>query len=169
MLNPKDKQMLARVLYRCAMWVSFSDDEGGDPAQNLEGRVLKRSTQDLYRSFPNGSDEREILGIILSNSHNWRAWNENLINLIPELKQAAPLMSPTVRQLAMTLSKDVATAFQERSMISSWFAQITMIIRGIFSKLSPNLTPQEYANISGNEKAALHELAGALEITDFNI
>ncbi|HNQ92277.1 MAG TPA: hypothetical protein PKI93_05025 [Alphaproteobacteria bacterium] len=169
MLNPKDKQRLAKLVYRCAMWVSLSDEKGGASAQSLEERVLKRSIQDLYRKFANGSDEREILGIALANTHNWRAWNENLINLIPELKEARPVMSPSIRRLAMDLAKDVATAFQERSMVSSWVVQITVSIRSLFSKLNPNLTPQECANISGNEKAALYELADALEITDFNI
>ena len=41
-LNPKEKQELARIMLRCAMWVSISDEAGGNSSQSAEERVLKR-------------------------------------------------------------------------------------------------------------------------------
>jgi len=168
MLNPTDKQLLARLVYRCALWVSLADERGGPQAQNIEERVLKRSLQDLYRKLPKDSDEREILGITLSNTTHWhRGWSDNLINLIPELKNRRDIITPTIALMILDLSRDVATAFRERSALSSLVIQVTVATRKIFSKLNPDLTPQEYANISVNEKAALHELADALGITGY--
>lgn len=162
--NPKDKQLIAKLIFRAAMWVSLSDDKGGNTAQSIETRVIKARLQSLYRQFPNGSDEREIVGIALSNTQHWKAWSNDLIELLHEIQAAKPILTPSLRQIMLGVARDVATAFQERSGLSSAVVKASVVIRGLFSKKISRLSPQEVANISSSERAALRELAEVLEI-----
>ncbi len=167
--NPRDKQFIAKLIYRCAMWVSLSDEDGGNTAQGIESRVVKARLQSLYRQFPNGSDEREIIGITLSNTQHWKAWSNDLIELLQEIQVAKPILTPSLRQIMFSVARDVATAFQERSGVSALAVKASVVIRGMFSKRSSRLSPQEVANISASERAALRELAEALEIENSNL
>ena len=151
--NPKDKQFIAKLIYRSAMWVSLSDDDGGNAAQSLEVRVIKARLQALYRQFPNGSDEREIIGITLSNTQHWKAWSNDLIELLKEIHSVRDILTPSLRQIMYNLARDVATAFQERSGLSSIIVKISVVIRGMFSKGNSRLSPQEVANISASERS----------------
>ncbi|MCB1557612.1 MAG: hypothetical protein KDJ50_01650 [Alphaproteobacteria bacterium] len=168
-LNPKEKKELARLIFRCAMWVSFSDEVGGNSSQSAEERVLKRRLQTLYKSHRTGSDEREILGIILGNSQYWKNWCEDLINLTSEIKAFGDRFPKSLRLIAIGLATDVATAFEERSFFSSLFIQIIFHLKKIFSRTAMKLSPEEQASISPSEKAALKELALLLDIQDFHI
>ncbi|MDY0030188.1 MAG: hypothetical protein RBR86_09635 [Pseudobdellovibrionaceae bacterium] len=168
-LNPKEKQELARIMLRCAMWVSISDEAGGNSSQNAEERVLKRRIQTLYKSARTGTDEREILGIILSNTQYWRVWCEDLISLMPEIRAASSRFPVAMRKIALGLATDVATAFEERSAVSSFLMRTSLRFKSMFSKSNSYLSPEERASISASEMAALKELALALEIPDFHI
>lgn len=168
-LSPSEKQQLARVLYRSAMWVSISDGDGGRQSQSLEERMLKKRLQYLYKRQKVGTLEREVLGIALANTSSWRVWNEDLSELMGELNVLQSLMSAEIKTMIMEIGKDIAVAFRERSFFAALFAQIGMLIRRCFTKLNPNLSLSEYASISVSERAALMELADALKITDYNI
>ncbi len=163
-LNPKEKQELARLAYRCAMWVSVSDEDGGGSSKNAEDRVLKKQMQTLYRNTRLGTNEREILGIILANSQHWKSWCTDLIDLMEEIARYQERITPKLAEMIMKLAMDVATAFEERSAFSSFFVRISFRIRNIFSSSGSVLSPEEHASISTNERAALKELAAALKI-----
>ncbi|HRK97812.1 MAG: hypothetical protein KDJ26_04145 [Alphaproteobacteria bacterium] len=168
-LNPKDKQELARILYRCAVWIAVSDDSGGISAKNAEERILKKRIQYLYRDARNGTDEREILGIVLANSSKWKEWQENLINLMDEIGKNSEIISPKLCDIIMVIAKDVAMAFEERSLLSSLLFKISICVRNIFSSSRSDLSADELSSISKTEIAALHELATALKISNFHV
>lgn len=168
-LTPKDKMQLARIIYRSAMWISVSDGDGGRQAQSLEERMLKKRLQYLYKKHATGSLEREVLGIILANTSSWRNWNEDLLDLMDEIRVAREMIPLNIRSMIMDIGRGVAVAFRERSFVSAMFAQLGMIVRSFFTKLNPQLTPSEYASISVSERAALLELADALEIGNYNL
>ncbi|MDD3021489.1 MAG: hypothetical protein PHX61_11025 [Alphaproteobacteria bacterium] len=163
-LNPKEKQELARLVYRCTMWVSISDEEGGGSSRSAEDRVLKKRMQTLYRNTRLGTNEREILGIILANSQYWKSWCEDLIDLMDEIARYQERIPQKLAEMIMALAMDVATAFEERSAFSSFFVRAGFRIRNIFSSSGSILSPEEHASISPNERAALKELAFALKV-----
>lgn len=166
-LSPEDLIIVARITYRSALWISYSDDDGGRSAQAQESAVLKRSIQTLQRKTRVGSDERKILELAIAKTDLWHEWSVDLIGVIHDIDKHIEKISPSMRMIIMEIAKNVATAFEERSWLSSMRVRMVAGVRNKFTKMRPKMTPKQISSISDCEMSALRELAKALGVSNF--
>lgn len=166
-LSPEDQLIVARIAYRSALWISYSDDDGGRTAQAQESVVLKRSIQSLQRKTRVGSDERKILELALAKTDLWHEWSVDLIGVIEDIQKHIEKISPTMRVIIMDIAKNVAMAFEERSWLSAIRVRMAASVRNRFTKMRPKMTPKQISSISDCEMSALRELAKALGVSNF--
>ncbi len=166
-LSPEDQLIVARITYRSALWISYSDDDGGRSAQAQESAMLKRSIQSLQRKTRAGSDERKVLEIVIANTNLWHEWSVDLIELIHDIDKYIDKISPSMRMLIMEIARNVATAYEERSWISAVKVRMVASVRNKFTKMRSKMTPKQISSISDCEMSALKELARALGVSNF--
>lgn len=177
-LTDNQRHRLVSLPYRAGLFVSVSDQSGGDQASDNEIRAL----ENLIYGFSDGVFGSELVQNVMSETiklkHEWKNWHENLDSVPEECRDALTILSSHVDQKErmayarriMALGEAVALAFREDIDAQSGFGRVKAYLRYMKtmrlakSKNLPTKTFDNFLSISADEYDALMKMANAMNV-----
>ncbi|MFK7839750.1 MAG: hypothetical protein AB8B83_05410 [Bdellovibrionales bacterium] len=171
-------QRLIQLPYRAGLYVSVSDDVGGEQASENEIRAL----ENLIYGFSDGVFGSELVQHVMSETikhkHEWKGWHDDLDKVPNECEDALAILAGHFDQKErnayatriLSLGEAVALAFRENVEAQSGFARFKaylhyMKCNKIAKKKSlPQKTFDDFLSISKDERLALEALATSLNL-----
>ena len=175
-LTDNQKYRLISLPYRAGLYVSHSDQSGGDEANDNELRALENLIYGFSDGVFGSELVQDIMATTIKHKDEWKNWGQDLHRVPEECSDALSILSPFVErkeQVAyasriMDIGEAVALAFREAEEVSSFGAKIKLYFE-YFSAMQkakaaklPKRSFDEYLAISADEREALNALAKAL-------
>lgn len=176
-LTENQRYRLYSLPYRVGVYISESDDSGGEAANENERRAI----ENLIHGFSDGVFGSElvqnIMALTIEYKNQWAAWDENIENVPDECRDALAILSGVVdykersayATRIMEIGEAVALAFRETSDIS-FFGSLKLRLdhfKACQRAKGQGLPPRsfdDYLAISQDERAALYKLSRALGV-----
>ena len=180
-LSTDQRTLIVSLPYRAGLWVSHSDDAGGDEADQKELVALSN----IIHGFSEQVFGSELLQYVMNETVNrkdeWPQWAATLENVPEDCRRALDILRDHVDEKEvgayamrlMEIGEAVALAFREYEQ-KSVFDQVQVYVSYILAKLrarkqaKPAKTFDQFLNISTHERKALGALAEALD-TSYSI
>lgn len=178
-LSPSDRELLVRLPWRVGMWVSSSDDQGGDAASAAEAQALASIIVGFVEDSCKGELVQRLMEETVARRSEWPSWSEDLEAVPEECRIAVDSLSSVMpaRDLAsfkanmIEIGVAVASAWSERPDRRGPAGQIADWVRSLFSRHgiwpfsggAQSLDFGDAESISFAERAALNRLAHSLE------
>lgn len=169
--------LLIALPYRVGLWVSESDIDGGEEAQEAEQRTLEA----LICGFVEDCCKCEFVELLmrgtLQKKETWHLWNDNLDKVPDECQSAISLIEERLppadvdsfKQTLIQIAYTVAMAFVEYEGDITPIQKLLLYTDYLKTKLKPRHGDQDrirsfddFLSISMNERKALSELEKAL-------
>lgn len=180
-LSPDQRTLIISLPYRVGLWVSHSDDTGGDEAQDKELTALSNILQGFSAQVFGSELIQYVMDETTKRKDSWPEWNNNVENVPEDCKRALEALRQYTEekevkayaQRLIEIGEAVALAFREYE-DQSFSDQLKVYASYIMTKIRSKLTKQpvksfeQFLNISMNERRALATLASALE-TQYSI
>ena len=176
-LSEQDKNLLIALPYRVGMYVSQSDETGGDQAQMKEFETLMNILTGISEDFCKSEIMQKILQETVAHKDRWREWNANLDEVPDECRRGLECLEGRVDQRTDLLSvRDtlidigiaIGMAFRENDGgAGSMVDAVKDTARNVLGSFIPSMAKDErfaHLNISTSERAALEKVAKAMDI-----
>lgn len=173
----EQRELLVSLPYRTGLWVSESDEGGGEDSSTSEMQVLEGLITGYAEDFLKSEFVEELLRETLAQKSRWPAWSSDLAQVPGQCREAVKIVSERLeardvlsfRQNLMEIAVTVAMAYREEGegpdKISVFSGQYW---NRLFSRLKGESAPSDGSeNISRAERRVLMELSNALQV-DFN-
>ena len=174
---PKEKtDSLIRLPYRVGLWVSESDDTGGDEADEKELIVLQSLIMAYAQDFCKSEFVQGLMEETVKHRSQWESWHANTEQVEQECRELIYFLQDHLPKKELNAFKanlyeigySVAMAYREfdedtpfveklKAYLTLWIAQVRAALSGTAPK-----TEDEILNISSSEKMALDKLKNAL-------
>ena len=174
-LSPEQRKLVISLPYRVGLWVSQSDDTGGEEAADKELTALSNILQGFSAQVFGSELLQYIMDETTRHQENWPNWAQNVENVPEECKQALDALREHVdekdvnaySQRLIEIGEAVALAFREyedQSLGDQLKIYGSYIVTKIRSRLTkqPSKSFEQFLNISISERKALAKLATAL-------
>ena len=176
-LNIEEKRLIVQLPYRVGLYVSESDQTGGDESDEQEAQVLASIIQGFAEDVMGAESIQHIISTTLMLKEQWGEWTADLDAVPRECEKAVGIMaqhvSPKDAKAFSTqmyeIGEAVALAFKEyeegnlikdlMTRFRYWQDQVYHKRHGLREK-----TYDEYISISADERAALKKLAIGLQL-----
>ena len=178
--NITDNQLyrLTSLPYRVGLYVSQSDQSGGDAANENELRAI----ENLIYGFADGVFGSELVQNIMAETikqkDKWSDWDQHLEQVPDECTDALAILSPYVdykestayAMRLMDIGEAVALAFREDIAGQAGFGRILAYLRYLSyakkakAKKLPVRNFEDFLSISNDERRALVTVAESLSI-----
>ncbi len=174
-LSPDQRLNIVSLPYRVGLWISVSDQTGGNKADAKELLALSN----IISGFASQVFGSELLQYVMQETVNrkgeWEKWTAHINNVPKEAEAALDVLrahAPENEVKAyvsrlMEISEAVALAFREyenmtfSDKLRVYGLYIMSVIKGKFSD-GPRKTFDQFLRISLNERKALNALAAAM-------
>lgn len=177
-LSEQDKNMVTRLPYRVGLWVSQSDDSGGDDADEEELSALENIIAGFTEDVFGSEVVQYVMAETLSNKDSWEAWDNELGAVPQECVKALQILQTITdekeisafKKRLIDIGEAVALAFREeggddmKRRLAYYVSFFTAKLQGRQQAASAK-TLDQYLNISAKEREALNSLALALNTT----
>lgn len=174
-LSPGQRNLVISLPYRVGLWISKSDDTGGEEAQDKELTALSNILQGFSAQVFGSELLQYIMDETTHQQENWPNWAQNVENVPEECKQALDVLRQHVdekdvnaySQRLIEIGEAVALAFREYEdqsfgdQLKIYSSYILTKVKSRFSK-QPAKSFEQFLNISISERKALAKLANAL-------
>ncbi len=175
-LLPDQRNLLVSLPYRVGLYVSESDQSGGDDSDEAEMRALE-SIITAYSQEVFGSETVQyVISETVNRKAEWDIWGENLDTIESQCHQAVDILSSAVddkevssfKRHLIEIGESVALAFREYGDSTPMLDKIRIYMYYMKSRkeaVSKGIIPMEwdqFINISLDERKALQRLAQAL-------
>ncbi len=175
-LTPEQRDIVVKLPYRAGLFISESDNSGGDSANDDERRTL----ENIIYGFADGVFGSELIQYIMSEIINrraeWGQWDQNLDNVLQEAHDAMEILSAYVDQKEcsaftvriMEIAEAVALAFREQENLTHiehlrlYLSYLSHRARARALKM-PYRNFNDFLSISPAERVALSQMAQALK------
>jgi hypothetical protein len=177
-LSDQDKKVLIALPYRVGLFVSHSDSDGGEEAEDREIQTLNNILIEIQQDFCKSEIMQKILIETVAHKDQWASWNKNIEDVPDECTHAADLLVGLVEQQGDLMSVKetlvdigvaVAMAFRESGNSGypgeSPVADAVKSMRNVLARFIPSLRVDDrftHLNISRTERGALIKLHNAL-------
>ena len=178
--NLADSQIhrIVSLPYRAGLYVSVSDQSGGDKASENELRAL----ENLIYGFSDGVFGSELVQDVMAETikrkHEWKDWHNDLDRVPEECYDALSILSPhfdhkeraAYARRVLALGEAVALAFREDIGSQAGFGRFKAYLRYLKmvhkakKKKFPVKSFEDFLSISSDEREALTKLAAALKV-----
>ena len=178
--NYTDNQIerLVKLPYRAGLYVSASDESGGEAASQNELRAL----ENLIYGFADGVFGSELVQHVMAETikrkHEWKSWHDDLEKVPHECEDALSILSSHVdykeresyAQRIIALGEAVALAFREDVDSQAGFGRFKAYLRYLKmvkqakAKKLPVKSFDDFLSISSQERDALLKLGSALRV-----
>jgi hypothetical protein len=176
-LDKEELELLVPLPYRTGLWVSLSDESGGDTADEAELQALESIVCGFSEDFCKSELAEAILNETVLQREQWDAWSKTIENVPSECRQAVEVLAKKYdhknvtgfKETLMEISYAVALAYREFDNSVPLKEKVTMywafVSDRVLSKVlqKPPKTHDEIFNISRAEKLALTELSVSLK------
>lgn len=173
-----EQDLLIRLPYRVGVWISESDDGGGEEADAQEIQVLRALLVAYVQDFCKTEFVQKVMEQTVIQKDQWDGWHDNIDNVIDECRQVMSLLIEHLSTKELSAFRDnlieigysVAMAYceldDERSLLVKTKAYLSMWVEKIQRSLTGAQEKQsdEYLNISAREQEALNTLVDALSL-----
>ena len=172
---PQEKhQDLIALPYRVGMWISFSDLDGGDAAEESELHACENMIAAYVEDFCKSEFVQDLMVQTLKQRHEWDIWKTDLNKVPEECAETLNYLRTTIGDAETSAFVDnlieigfsVALAYRESEPVMSLKDKLSKFGRVVRERLSARpieISPYaEYSNVSKKEWASLQILAEAL-------
>lgn len=91
-LNIDEKRLIVQLPYRVGLYVSESDQSGGEDSDAQEAQVLANIIRGFAEEIMGAESIQHIISTTLMLKEQWGEWGENLQNVPQECEQAIEIM-----------------------------------------------------------------------------
>ncbi len=174
---PEDQRtLLVGLPYRVGLFVSRSDNTGGDDSDAAEMKALDDLITGYSQEVFGAETVQYIVGETVNRKSEWSGWSDNLSNIENECHKAIDILSINVDEKEVNAFKNhlieigesVALAFREYNKSTSLIDKIKLRLFYIKGKNqahklgAPYKNWDQFINISLDERKALRSIATAL-------
>ncbi len=174
-----EREFLASLPYRTGLWISESDDSGGDDADEAEKNALRALITGYTEDFLKSEFVEELMKATLHYKEKWPEWEKSLDTLPDDCARGLALLEGRLdvnsvlsfRQSLMEIANTVAMAYREFDesqdgtvdVIRMYVRYYKAVITAKIAKAQPP-TMDEIFNISHDELQALRSLSQILQV-----
>ena len=176
-LSAAQRTLIVSLPYRAGLWVSVSDQAGGDEAHNKELTALANLIDGFAQQVFGSELLQYIMSETLKRKDEWGQWSQDIENLPGECEQALSILRDYVDEKDVTvyamrlmeLAEAVAVAFQEHPIptgtqkLQLYGSYLMNIFKARLQKI-PAKSFEQFLSISKDERKALERLATALHV-----
>lgn len=174
----EERKLIAALPYRAGLWVSLSDQEGGNEAHESELRALESLIAGYSEDFCKSPLVEEIIHLTITHKGEWPSWKKDIEAVPGECRQAINLLAGEVdakdissfKHTIMEIAHTVAMAHREMGDKISLSDRLWIYGRFWLARLRAAIgrtkAPDfiDMLNISRAEQTVLNALAEALRI-----
>ncbi len=174
----EQRSLLVSLPYRAGLWVSESDEDGGDDADEAEMHALECIITGYSEDFLKSEFVEEVMLETLAHKDRWKDWSAGLDNVPEQCARAVDALNQhmeskevlSFRQTLMDIARAVAMAYREFDEDEALPDKIKKYSRYYCGRFSAYLkkeqppTLDEVLNISKAEQATLVALSKALQL-----
>lgn len=180
-LSHDQRTLIISLPYRVGLWVSVSDDLGGEEASEKELTALNNLLIGFSQQVFGSEMLQYIMDETVSKKAQWDEWSNNTDAVPEECQKALDVLREHVDEKdvkaysmrLMEIAEAVALAFREYEQ-DDFSNKLRIYGSYILNKMRAKMRKQptksfdQYLSISINERKALNALASAMD-TQFNI
>jgi hypothetical protein len=176
--DDEQKTKLISLPLRTGLWVSLSDESGGDDADEAELLALEGIVTGFAQDFCKSEAAQEIMTQTLSHRDKWEEWEKGLDSVPAECRQCIEWLATvcdykevsSFKHTLMEIAMAVAMAYREFDEQNMSLSDKVKMYKDIYAeklmafveKRAPK-SLDEILNVSEAEQLALGELSEALQ------
>lgn len=176
---PEDQRtLLVSLPYRVGLYVSQSDETGGDESDEAEAQALSNLITGYSQEVFGAETVQYVISETVKRKAEWPQWSHNLEQIENECHKAIDILSTSVDEKEVSAFKNhlieigesVALAFREYGESTPLLDKIKVMLVYIKGKMVATKKGERYKdweqfiNISLDERKALRMIANALNI-----
>lgn len=120
-LEQSEQDMIIRLPYRVGMWISLSDDTGGEDSREQEQQVLESIVTSYAQDFCKSEFVQRIMNYAVRCKKDWLAWEADLEQVPDECQRVIYLLGQNVdkrevesfKNILLEIATSVAMAYRE--------------------------------------------------------
>jgi len=172
-LSNEERTLIVGLPYRVGMWVSQSEDDGGESDDEREAAALEKTLHGLAKAEKVPVFVREVLGETLAHQNLWPEWAEDTFRILPDCERAVKILDEkcsksdrnNFKKALKRIAVSVAGAYGEYGDFDG-DSDKGMIGRFISKIKGSQGKAEDFMNISPGEEDALRNLSAALRTDD---
>lgn len=175
-LTQEQRRLLVSLPYRAGLYVSQSDQSGGDESDDAEMAALSNIITAYSQEVFGAETVQYVISETVSRKDEWESWSHNLDSISSECHQAIDILSGAVDEKEVNAFKNhlieigesVALAFREYGDDTPFMTKLKVYLFYITGKFKASRRGEiykewaQFINISLDERKALLSLARAL-------
>lgn len=175
---PQDqRELIISLPYRVGIWISHSDDTGGEMASSEEKQALAALIEGFTRDVFGSEVVQYVMMETMANKEKWEGWARDYKSVAADCQQAIDILNTVVeekevsafKQRLYEIAEAVALAFREYDTLS-FSTKMRVYVNYYREKMAAAKrkhifkTLDQYLNISLKERKALKNLAHTLAL-----
>ncbi len=174
----EQRELLVSLPYRVGLWVSESDQGGGDHSSEAEMQTLETLIMGYAEDFLKSEFVEEVMRGTLARKETWPAWSRSLDNVPQQCQAAINMMQDHIeskdvlsfRQTLMEVARAIAMAYRELDEQTNTIAMLRVHSLHYWLRLKAYIRKEqppsldEIMNISRSEHKVLQKLATVLKV-----
>lgn len=172
-MSNDDRLLLYGLPYRVGIWMSHSDDEGGEDDDIQESKALEKAIGNLSKAETVTPFIREVFHETLNHKGYWEEWAAKSFDVLGDCERAVSVLEKHVskedrylyKRALVNIASKVAGAHGEFGEGFTEEGFMDRLWNKLVKKLNHNKSA-DFMNISAAEDAALIRLATALHLED---
>lgn len=178
-LNSSHRELLVSLPYRVGLFISQSDESGGDESDEAEMQALDAIITGYSQEVFGAETVQYVVGETVQRKPEWDEWGKDVSGIEHDCYKAVDILSSVVDQKEVNafksslleIGENVALAFREYGASTSLIEKIRMRLDYSKSRkaaFKAGVAPKEwdqFINISLDERKALRHVARSLGVT----
>lgn len=178
-LNTDHRELLVSLPYRVGLYISQSDETGGDDSDEAEMLALESIITGYSQEVFGAETVQYVVGETVQRKAEWVKWGKDVSGIEHDCYKAVDILSGVVEDKEISafksslieIGENVALAFREYGASTSLMEKIRMRLdygKSRKAALRAGKAPKEWSqfiNISLDERKALRQVAESLGLT----
>lgn len=178
-LNKDHRDLLVSLPYRIGLFISQSDESGGDESDEAEMLALDAIITGYSQEVFGAETVQYVVGETVQRKSEWDVWGKDVSGIEHDCYKAIDILSSVVDQKEVSafksslieIGENVALAFREYGSSTSLVEKIRMRLdfgKSRKAAFKAGVAPKEwnqFINISFDERQALRHVAQSLGLT----
>ncbi len=175
-IKPEKRTLLASLPYRIGLYISQSDDAGGDESDKVEMQALDNIVTAYAQEVFGSENIQYIMSDTINRKDEWSDWGGDLRKVADECNEAVEILTQIMddkeimafKRYLLEIGESVALAFREYGQSTPFLEKVGMWLAYGKSKktsIANGEQPkqwEQFINISMSERKALQSLAHAM-------
>ncbi|MGH1402816.1 MAG: hypothetical protein ACRBDL_01085 [Alphaproteobacteria bacterium] len=177
-ISVDQRRLLVSLPYRVGLYVSQSDETGGDESDDLEMAALDSIVTAYAQEVFGAETVQYVIGETVARKAEWKGWSDNLSGIHEDCHRAIDILSDVVddkeisafKRHLLEIGESVALAFREYGEKTPFLTKVKMYLYYLKGKKHARKYDyiykdwEQFINISLDERKALEGVASALNM-----